>query len=277
MYCTEDCTCSLCRELRGYRYKNVHPKVASAKPTVATAGMFPVGNSNFILRRSKPELNRQQDDGHVNGNSSRRPKVCPMQRSQSVAQIRGSNRNGPQKDDDDDNGSAGNQTDDTSSTALKDAIASTTSSSQSHLPVVAGSVVARNKDQHKVIIYFGDSLSSKQQLEEAERLHKQRQNQQNANLSTYNVSKATSIANSPNDTESLQNDHVQSSLSNLPSFVESVEGNVINIRVEGSFSRALDIVRSVKDATTKDGIVDNQMDDNNDGFDWSFVQKWRSR
>lgn len=67
------------------------------------------------------------------------------------------------------------------------------------------------------------------------------------------------------------------SVSDLPSFVESIEGNIINIRVEGSFTRAEDIVRAVKEVSSAQGIDDDVLDDNSDAFDWSFVQNWRSR
>lgn len=45
MYCTKDCTCSLCRELRGYKPSD--KKSAPSAPTLLSRML----NDNFILRR----------------------------------------------------------------------------------------------------------------------------------------------------------------------------------------------------------------------------------
>lgn len=74
---------------------------------------------------------------------------------------------------------------------------------------------------------------------------------------------------------------------NLPSFVESVVDGVINIKIDGSYSAATRLVRSIENNDNDDfydGIDDNHEffsdvggEMNNIYFDWSFVQDWRSR
>lgn len=72
----------------------------------------------------------------------------------------------------------------------------------------------------------------------------------------------------------------------LPSFVESIENGVINIRIDGSFGVASKLAESLghennsvsdyDDIGGSDMFLDVGNEANNVYFDWSFVQDWRT-
>lgn len=210
-----------------------------------------VGNSNFILRRRKSEVMDKTGRPPVAiTNAAHRPAPSRPSDSASV------DRNAAQ---------------------VSSARSATTEST-------APAVQQRCSDQHKVIIYFGDSLSSKQQLEQAERIHHQSKGTERMITTTPSSSAASAaggtvaVTDGAKKTAALTECTTDDSQMVLPSFVESVVGNVINIRIEGSFSRALDIVRAVRDDSDDAAAEISALDaSHNGGFDWSFVQNWRSR
>lgn len=66
----------------------------------------------------------------------------------------------------------------------------------------------------------------------------------------------------------------------LPSYIESIVNGVISIRIEDNFQVASRIVNLVNERETVengDVIVLSEEDADDDPFDWSFVQEWRSR
>lgn len=64
----------------------------------------------------------------------------------------------------------------------------------------------------------------------------------------------------------------------LPSFVESVINGVINIRIEDNYEVASKIVQSVHEKGSNNRLEFFEDDDlDEDDFDWSFVQEWRTR
>lgn len=64
----------------------------------------------------------------------------------------------------------------------------------------------------------------------------------------------------------------------LPPFIESVINGVINIRIEDNYEVASRIVRSVHERGTSGDIeLFSEEDGDEEAFDWSFVQEWRTR
>lgn len=250
MYCTEDCTCSLCRELRGYQRsdQNVREQRAPKPPKPPkNVELKRVGNSNFILRRRKSD----EDNTAIVTNDSVTSKTSTSTTTSSSIGV-GQHYNKPAP----------------APPKRVDPI-------KRELPAapVQGPTFGEKEQQpkHKVIIYFGDSLSSKQQLAQADRIHQ---------LNQANESKTVPIIESQ-IVESVVGKETVMQREDLPDFVESVVGTTINVRIEGSFARAMDIVNAVRDDIGRGQrrMVDDDMDqryESND-FDWSFVQNWRSR
>lgn len=58
----------------------------------------------------------------------------------------------------------------------------------------------------------------------------------------------------------------------LPSYVESVVNGVINIKIEGNYKNATNLIDLIK----SDKIKSISSSHNDDFTDWSFVQKWRN-
>lgn len=286
MYCTEDCTCSLCRELRGYRLNVTGSQIrgnscakngAKSKAT----DMFHVGNSNFILRRSRTDLNKHQPMSAV---AQRPAKVCEMPKSRGGTRATATattmtDRERARPDGGSDATCASHRR-----SGATDRSTSTAAASESAAPPPPPRPPQVDPQQHKVIIYFGDSLSSKQQLEQAERIHQQSNVAVPVRADTPADNACVAAGNSTTvvmqcDTATTPTPVKPDRADELPSYVESIEGSVINIRVEGSYARALDIVRAVSDASG-DQRQDEDMGasaPSGEGFDWSFVQNWRTR
>lgn len=74
-------------------------------------------------------------------------------------------------------------------------------------------------------------------------------------------------------------DAVLTRSADLPDFVESVTDGVINIKIDGSFSAAKQLVESVAMGGENKSKSAANVDSANEplSFDWSFVQEWRSR
>lgn len=273
MYCSKDCTCSLCRELRGYK-----PKLADKKNCYQN-------QSNFILKRRLSEF----DDLPLD-------KANRMRKSQSHSEINffnsDSNENRKMKIFNPD----------------QRLMKSTANLLDSNLDL--------SKPQHKVVIYFGDSLSknrivnkegntnnkdrdihhAKLLLDETAEMH---ENRNNKNGSTTNLMEQLKkkienpelkpVRKAPAPVlpkENLKIDNSNKNIVNkvivdkkiktvLPNFIESVVNGVINIKIEENFEEASRIVKEVADKP----IELPNLDDNFTGeaFDWSFVQEWRSR
>lgn len=85
-----------------------------------------------------------------------------------------------------------------------------------------------------------------------------------------------------NNLKNVKNMHKEVQKDHEFDFVESVTDGVINIKIDGSYSAARDLVNSVASAgvlksTTIDGQVVDTCSSEPQSFDWSFVQEWRSR
>lgn len=279
MYCSKDCTCSLCRELRGFK-----PKIPDKKNCYQN-------QSNFILKRRLSEF----DDLPLDYKQHNR-----MRKSQSHSEINFF------KGDFSENRKMKifnpNQRLMKSTTNLLD--------SNSDLP----------KAQHKVVIYFGDSLSKNRivnkegtsiknkerdihhanlLLEETAEMHENRNKNGSTNLMEQLKKKIGNpelkpIRKAPAPVLPKENLKVENSNKNfvnkvivdkvvvdkkvetvLPNFIESVVNGVINIKIEENFEEASRIVKEVADEPIELPNFDDSY--TGEAFDWSFVQEWRSR
>lgn len=308
MYCTPDCTCSLCRELRGFRPKLVlidrPPKTNSDRgPSSSLTQKQPqIGNDNFILRRrrfSEFDFGRQYGKPPINPLRAKSKPLTPDRQlscstSNIVAEEFKSTATEKRKECEPTENDLG-------------AATITKSRSCSDVWRRPELVIHQQKDtpvrkldqQHKVVIYFGDSLSSKQQLQQAaESFNDQVKDNHTAgcdevinqlqnvviekNRGSSEFSKPASVATTTEgrddsivvETNTAPREKGSNKME-LPSFVDSIENNIINVKIEGSFRCALDIVNSVINADEPVSIGLQSHSDNS--FDWSFVQEWRTR
>ncbi|KAI8037745.1 hypothetical protein M5D96_009245 [Drosophila gunungcola] len=213
MYCTKDCTCSLCRELRGYKPSG--KKAAPSAPTLFSRMSCPTGPRQSTSRAKKPN--------------------------------------------------------------------------------------------HKVVIYFGDSISRGQQspLPSPKELHSQLLQEMSQKLKTSGELEGrpteATIAEQPETGTGTETETQTTPPADdeLPPYIESVQNGVINIRIEGNYRRASALVETVakptlavvgpskSDAAAGDNDNDdaNEDDDSDDdpgqdeaetdSCDWSYVQEWR--
>lgn len=271
MYCTQDCTCSLCRELRGFK----PPKVSSSK--LRHTSSDDLRNDNFILRRRLSDLEDQMHQTKV----SRPPPPIPSG---------GANKNHTNNE-----------------------------------------IVKKKIDHHKVIIYFGDSISNKRQIggedkaptnsddvvkksDEKSRVISKvntsvdditkkdqgnsdfiRQlksvlNEKNRSVSTTTVVTVGADNDDDEDATTVVESSATYSAKNstgdrwkevpdsaLPEFVESIENGVINIRIEENFQRASNLVKTMGMKEGKSARDIEYYENTDESFDWSFVQNWRTR
>lgn len=77
------------------------------------------------------------------------------------------------------------------------------------------------------------------------------------------------------ESKELSNQGEVSRRPDLPDFVESVTNGVINIKIDGSYNVARDLVQSVAMGSKNKSQEDSPSEPQS--FDWSFVQEWRSR
>lgn len=275
MYCSKDCTCSLCRELRGFK-----PKIADKKNCYQN-------QSNFILKRRLSEF----DDLPLDYKQNR------MRKSQSHSAINffndfGENRKMKIFNPD------------------QRLMKSTTNLLDSNSDLT--------RPQHKVVIYFGDSLSknrivnkegysnnnkerdkqhAKLLLDETSEMHENRNKNGSTNLMEQlkkkienpelkPVRKAPApvlpkeklkVDSSVNCNKNIVNKVVVDKKVDLvlPNFIESVVNGVINIKIEENFEEASRIVKEVADEPIELPNFDDFY--TGEAFDWSFVQEWRSR
>lgn len=254
MYCTKDCNCSICRELQSYKPAKP-PKKPAPRPPASTSILGRL-NDNFILRRRgsnsiktfQPqslkcsEMCQQRDMGHIYDFCQR-------------------------------------QTNTPSPTPMTQAPASPLLGDDNKL--IKDKPQTPPKPNHKIVIYFGDSLAFRAKA---------------------NLDDGVSPALQYKSVDQMYNE-ITATTNELPSYIESVQNGVINIKIEGNYRRASALVDKVskpsqalvgkpKDTTTSNG-EDNSDDDDgdedrhvfnsNDDYatsgvvDWSFVQQWRAR
>ena len=274
MYCTKDCNCSLCRELRGFKPIKNAKKPSPRPPSSSIFGRL---NENFILRRRASsslktfqpqslkcsEMCQQRDLGHIYDFCKRQtntPSPTPITQAPSPVLDRGNKPLTPPK------------------------------------------------PNHKVVIYFGDSLAYrgksngkdvikdlmlKENEEEDEKDNEEIEKKKKlavtlpltldteivSNQVPIEVVGSSCISNHSSSSEGFKNDE-------LPPYIESIENGVINIKIEGNYQRASALVEKVskptqavvgkpKDISDDEGSEDGDV--TSEPCDWSFVQEWRAR
>ncbi|XP_061396263.1 ankyrin repeat and BTB/POZ domain-containing protein 2 [Musca vetustissima] len=257
MYCTKDCNCSLCRELRGFRPGKGVKKPAPRPPL--TSSILGRLNENFILRRRvtssiktfQPqslkcsEMCQQRDIGQIYDFCQRQtqtPSPTPVTQAPPSPQ---STRSNGKKD---------------------------------HKPQTPP------KPNHKVVIYFGDSLAH-------------RSNKASTDEAVSPTPTPLALQLNTSDLISQMQNEITSMHSELPPYIESVQNGVINIKIEGNYQQATALVDKVsrpcqalvgkprdhednptEDDDDDDGRYQSDEDDAEAGVgDWSFVQGWRAR
>ncbi|XP_065359597.1 ankyrin repeat and BTB/POZ domain-containing protein 2 isoform X2 [Calliphora vicina] len=259
MYCAKDCNCSLCRELRGFKPIKIPKKPAPRPPSTSIFGRL---NENFILRRrGSSSLKTFQPQ------SLKCSEMCQQRDMGHIYDF------------------CKRQTNTPSPTPVTQAPSSTSPILGKDKPATAP------KPNHKVVIYFGDSLAyrGKSNLIDATKESKaeevvMEQKQMAASLpSTLELQITNNQLQNEvmsRSSEALKNDE-------LPPYIESVENGVINIKIEGNYQRATALVEKVSKPTQavvgkpKDISDDECSEDGDDVLsepcDWSFVQEWRAR
>ena len=275
MYCTKDCNCSLCRELRGFKPIKTAKKLASRPSSSSIFGRL---NENFILRRRASsslktfqpqslkcsEMCQQRDLGHIYDFCKRQtntPSPTPITQAPSPVLDKGNKSQTPAK------------------------------------------------PNHKVVIYFGDSLAYrgksngkdvnkdlmlKENEEEDEKENEEIQKKSKLAVTLPLALDAEIVSNQVVPIEIVGGSSISSHCSSsegfkndeLPPYIESVENGVINIKIEGNYQRASALVEKIskptqavvgkpKDITDDEGSEDGDV--TNEPCDWSFVQEWRAR
>lgn len=276
MYCTKDCNCSLCRELRGFKPIKPAKKPAPRPPSTSIFGRL---NENFILRRRASsslktfqpqslkcsEMCQQRDLGHIYDFCKRQTNTpSPTPITQAPSPVLDKKGNKPQ---------------------------------------------TPPKLNHKVVIYFGDSLAyrGKSNGKDVNKDLLLMENEEDDKENEENAKKKLEATTLPltSDKEMIVNNQVpnvvgsgsyfssdsssSADLKNdeLPAYIESVENGVINIKIEGNYQRASALVEKVskptqavvgkpKDISDDEGSEDGDVTVS-EPCDWSFVQEWRAR
>lgn len=311
MYCTQDCTCSLCRELRGFKPKLLGKVKNDARKSC---------NDNFILRRRMSDFDDHHDAGQP----------LPQQKPAECSNSNSSSGSGPK-------------------VLTKASSCNELSRRIDHQK--RSENVLKKIDQHKVIIYFGDSISNKRSVpvqhhrasaddvtssklsvtdavsnvrvtvnprkspqpytttKEGPPMPKSdfiRQlktvlDEKNRN-STTTVAVAgsktvvqttqppppppppilpkgelikTSAPSKPLRCDKGVGTPLMDDKNSLPEFVDSIVDGVINIKIEDNFERASNLVKAI--AAVDKTVEEEFYVSNDESFDWSFVQDWRSR
>ncbi|XP_012159934.1 ankyrin repeat and BTB/POZ domain-containing protein 2 isoform X1 [Ceratitis capitata] len=237
MYCGKDCSCSLCREL--HNYKPAKPtKRPAPRPPTSLFGRF---NENFILRRRstansfktfQPQSLKCSEMFQQRATETATPNSCTQLPQQQEQQ-------------------------------------------QQHQQVKCKGDEPRfnrpeapPKPNHKVVIYFGDSIANR--------------GKHNIGETAKDVVQAAQLlddtARAEDSTECLPPIGDE----DLPSYIESIQNGVINIKIEGNYQRASALVETVAKPTRATvqllGDAEESVSQQScDSCDWSFVQEWRAR
>ncbi|KAH8373506.1 hypothetical protein KR009_011716 [Drosophila setifemur] len=261
MYCTKDCSCSLCRELRVY--KPTDKKASHVTALSSNSLVSRMLNDNFILRRRGISLKNFQPQ------SLRNSEMCQqLQKPQHLPATHPPQTPSPTPID--------------------------------GLPewVEAGVDTSRErKPNHKVVIYFGDSIHRGNQQSPLQSPKDQLQSQLLQEMyHKLNTSEERNKKFKAEEAESTTVPAIELRADDeLPPYIESVQNGVINIRIEGNYRRASALVETVAKPTVavvgpNKGDNDNDDDDDDDyensdnpgqdgaetdSCDWSYVQEWR--
>lgn len=315
MYCTQDCTCSLCRELRGIKQKIIN-KPSRQQQHDNNGRSSRNSNDNFILKR------RSFDFNATNNNNNNVP---PSLSSSSPSSRFEGNNNG----------------------LIKSKSSNEVWKRYDPVRKSKGNIVKNgNNDQHKVVIYFGDSIENNKNrkasklppikpkvddTQHAQRLFEEIDFKQNDSVrmathqqqvvvvnrnsskppppppipsessnvmkqlktflekkNTNNMVTAATTTGSVTKIDIRESVHDVSvsvcdksietkngSDTSLPEFVESVVNGLIKIRIENNFQCASKLVREIAEREPDNNLIEDEH--GGESFDWSFVQDWRTR
>lgn len=300
MHCSKDCMCTLCRELSDFKQIKVKMDKKGSH----------VDNENFILRRRlSTEVLNEMGQNFARKRSSffrQLPQKSNqpgsrMTKASSYNELPGQFDNrlnhqrssflAPLKDED------------------QRIVRSTTNLTENH--------EKNAPSGHKVVIYFGDSLNKRKNekrtsipdVHHASRLLEEtappensapdrRQSSRTDNTDVMRqlksvleeknreresaikkvVEKTPPKSDKVND-KTFEKREIPSASTQvgkeLPHFVESVINGVINIKIEENYEEATRLVKSIANSTNSSGSDVQSLND--DSFDWSFVQEWRTR
>ncbi len=290
MYCTQDCTCSLCRELRGF---NVKPAIVynQSKYSASTS------NDNFILRRRLSDT----DDSRVPVRivDSVEKKTLTKSKSYSDLWKRFDPRNVSKK----------------KVKELKNGTKDCTKKTDGHKVIIYfGDSIPHKRQPLTPYKTDGDDFEHARRLCEEiddkkigtkstkvmitkdetrkieDQLAKTRQevdvmmqlktvlNQKNkpnnaARSETYVKKTALELTPEPPKLRDKIVETRNGDDLSLPSFIESVVNGVVNVKVENNFEHASELVKCISKGPIAIGTDGND----DDYFDWSFVQEWRTR
>lgn len=288
MYCTQDCTCSLCRELRGF---NIKPAIVSHQ-SKHNAGP---SNDNFILRRRLSDTDDAKAPVRIV--DSVQKKTLTKSKSYSELWKRFDPRNASKKKVKE------SKTKDCSKKTDGHKVIIYFGDSIPHKRQPLTPYKTDGEDfEHarrlckeiddeksgskstKVLITKDEGNAKKRADDHAVKALKpevdvmmqlktvlnQKINKSNNDVSPVSVNK-TVVALPPGpiklvdkSCETKNGDDIS-----LPSFIESVVNGVVNVKFENNFVHASELVKCISNAPGSD-VID-------DYFDWSFVQEWRTR
>lgn len=304
MYCTEDCKCSLCRELRGFDYRRELNR--SKKFKLQKEGNFRMkkAQSTFELAQPHDYGNKFKDNKYPSTTDLANPgqKRNPEDKHKVIIYFSDAFRPN--------SGSQSNlDVDHAKRLAEEIQKKQSTEKLNENCPrdfVKQLKTVLEEKSKTKPPVY--DRPAPKPPTVEQQKVQKQQLQQKLK--PTVPPKKTTENANdkpnAENQTKDIAiNQSTFTKIKPLPSYIESIENNVIKLKIEQNFKKAselVDLIASYKKRkktcipNTEDSSVHElnfsrdgeDMDEEDDeetasepdeGFyyDWSFVQEWRSR
>lgn len=319
MYCTEDCKCSLCRELRGFDYrKNCERKRVTPKDLKNNKDRDgSSGNSNFsMMKKAKSSFElapKPLDIKFKNNTPTKYPSTAdlapPQDNKHKVVIYFSDAYNNICKPIHSQMSSSNNDIDHAKRLVSE--------METKQLPTIAQSngnaENNENKDflkQLKTVLQEKSKFTNKfNNLRPAPQPPIKQQHTPKPPLAAKpNVVKIQQTATLHEQALNLE---TLTTTKLLPSYIESIENNVINLKIEQNFKKASELVNLISSLSKKvkrksdtsaetssvhelnfsqeddeehDGEEDVESDDDTasepaDGYyyDWSFVQEWRSR
>lgn len=292
MYCTQDCTCSLCRELRGF---NLKPAIVYNQPKHNSGP----SNDNFILRRRLSDTDDSRAPVRIVDSVSK--KTLTKSKSYSELWKRFDPRNVSKKKVKDAKPSAkdGSKKADGHKVIIYfgDSIPhkrqpltpyKADGNDFEHASRLCNEIDGKSsgKKSTKVMITKDESnakrkvddqhIKSKSEVDVMMQLKtvlNQKNNPKRDAQTDSHINKT--IVELPTEPTKLLDKSVETRNGDdlsLPSFIESVVNGVVNVKVENNFEHASKLVKCISNGATAIGT-----DVTDDYFDWSFVQDWRTR
>lgn len=290
MYCTQDCTCSLCRELRGFNFK---PAI------VCNQSKGPV-NDNFILRRRLSDIDN--DKAPVRIVESVNKKTLTKSKSYNELWKRFDPRNmskkkvkdskigskecskkvdghkviiyfgdsiphkrqplTPYKTDGDDFEHARR--------LCKEIDDKKTGKNLTKVMITKDEITKKKSDDHTV--KTKSEVDVMKQLKTV--LNKKNNPTNHVENSTPIIKTVVELPPEPTKYRDKSVETKNGDDLSLPSYIESVVNGVINVKVENNFQHASELVNSISKGPI---VIGSDGNENEDHFDWSFVQEWRTR